>query len=72
MSGESKRRVAAVGEVERHFRRTWEMKDCKTNINQEKVHNPVPTNPFTEEEVRKKLAKFENTASGNDGVTYNL
>lgn len=33
-------------------------------------HDPVPMGPFQRADVSKRLGKFENTAPGDDGLTY--
>lgn len=70
LSGESKKCTVPTEEVENRFRRTWELKTCETEIYPYTARTPLNLNPYTEE-VRKKIYKFENTAPGNDGLTYN-
>jgi hypothetical protein len=60
--------------VETHFTRTAARKPCVVriyeNIQTPEDRNSVPTSRITPEEVAKRLSKCENTAPGEDRITY--
>jgi len=61
----------AVPQVEEHFRRVWAPSTCDTDVfPQVDGRDPVPVGPFQCADVSKRLGKFENTAPGDDGLTY--
>ncbi|XP_060845386.1 uncharacterized protein LOC132924968 [Rhopalosiphum padi] len=71
VSGEGKPCEVAVPEVEEHFRRVWAPSVCDTSAYEPvEGRNPVPMGPFQCADVSKRLGKFENTAPGDDGLTY--
>ncbi|XP_027850614.2 uncharacterized protein LOC114129936 [Aphis gossypii] len=71
LSGEGQSCEVAVPEVEKHFTRTWAPSTCDTSIFQRvDGRDPVPMGPFQCADVAKRLGKFENTAPGDDGLTY--
>jgi len=54
-----------------HFTKVWTPSTCDTSIfPRTEGRTPVPTGPFSTAEVTKRLRKFENTAPGDDGLTY--
>jgi len=71
LSGEGQSCEVAVPEVEEHFTRTWAPSTCDTSIFQRvDGRDPVRMGPFQCADVAKRLGKFENTAPGDDGLTY--
>ncbi|KAF0713258.1 Reverse transcriptase domain-containing protein, partial [Aphis craccivora] len=71
LSGEGQSCEVAVPLVEEHFRRVWAPSTCDTDIfPQVDGRDPVPMGPFQCADVSKRLGKFENTAPGDDGLTY--
>lgn len=49
----------------------WAPSTCDTDIfPRVEGRDPVPMGPFQCAVVSKRLAKFENTAPGDDGLTY--
>ncbi|XP_064464934.1 uncharacterized protein LOC135376255 [Ornithodoros turicata] len=70
--GPSTRCQIPCEQVENHFSALWQPEDCDTSFLQ---HRPCATTEmdlsyFTPQEVRRKAAKTENTAPGDDRLTY--
>jgi len=61
----------AVQDVEDHFRGVWPPSTYDIEIfPRVDGRAPVPMGPFQCADVSKRLGKFENTAPGDDGLTY--
>lgn len=60
-----------VQEVDRHFRSVCAQWKCDKSIfKRTDGWDPMPTGPFCSGDVQKRFGKFENTAPGDDGLTY--
>ncbi|XP_060879164.1 uncharacterized protein LOC132951368 [Metopolophium dirhodum] len=71
LSGEGQSCEVPVPAVEEHFRRTWAPSACDPSIYARvDGRDPVPMGPLQYADVSKRLGKFENTAPGDDGLTY--
>lgn len=71
LSGEGQAFDVPVQDVEDHFWSIWAPSTCDMDIFPHvEGRNPVPMGPFQHADVSKRLSKFENTAPGDDGLTY--
>ncbi|XP_050420253.1 uncharacterized protein LOC126833140 [Adelges cooleyi] len=71
VGGDGVRCEIPVEEVEAHFRAVWAGTESDPTIYPSyDDRRPMPTGGFTAVEVEKRLKKFENTAPGDDGLTY--
>lgn len=58
-------------EAAEYFTRVWGPSTCESVFPHVEGRAPVSSRPFPRDEVMKRLKKFENTAPGEDGLTYN-
>ncbi|XP_077498739.1 uncharacterized protein LOC144109832 [Amblyomma americanum] len=74
VEGESSLCPVPLQDIQDHFTATWGPKEVDTTILLDKTSciEPAefPLDAFTEEEVLRKLRKCENSAPGNDRITY--
>jgi len=71
VEGEGAECEVPTEEVEAHFREVWAESQCDETVYEAvEGREPIPIGPFTSQEVRKRLMRFENTAPGDDGLTY--
>jgi len=71
LSGASNSCEVGIQDTLDHFTRVWSPSTCDVSIfPRTEGRTPVPTGPFSQDEVTKRLKKFENTAPGDDGRTY--
>eukprot|EP00102_Acyrthosiphon_pisum_P018506 XP_016655716.1 PREDICTED: uncharacterized protein LOC107882189 [Acyrthosiphon pisum] len=62
---------AGIRDATDHFTGVWSPSTCDATIfPRTDGRTPVPTGPFSACVVAKRLNKFENTAPGDDGLTY--
>jgi len=71
VSGEGEGCNISTKDTEEYFSQIWASTDCDTSIYPSiDGRLRVPTGTFSPDEVVKQLKKFENTAPGDDGLTY--
>lgn len=70
--GQSPRCAIPSAEVEAHFRGVWELRRADTSllVEREPAGDELPLDPMTEHEVLSKARRCENTAPGDDRLTY--
>lgn len=71
MNGEAEDCRIPIKAIEEHFRQTWRPSECEADAYAvDGGREPVQLGPFSAIEVQRRLSRFENTAPGNDGLTY--
>jgi len=70
LAGANRKCEVPLDRTEEHFQKSWETSSCDPSIYPIHTREPMQLPPFDTKEVGKRMAKFENTAQGDNGLTY--